>query len=170
MHSIGSLEQDHRRIKRLTRPRVRLWQLPNRTTNTGWLRDDGDDQKGTGSKDRWPRHASPGCLRHRTIPSCDVSRADPVCPTMPASHSKLCNRTTTWCWMASSTVPTREAADRRRCRRCGAPAAGRHRGTDLPRHRAAHPSPHAGGPAGGAGAGRRDEQRPGSQQGADPRL
>src|SRR3954447_14476257 len=34
-----------------------LWQSANRTTNVGWLRRDGDDQKGTGSEHWRGRYA-----------------------------------------------------------------------------------------------------------------
>src|SRR5215212_7642312 len=44
-----------------------LWQSANRATNAGWLRGDGDDQKGTGSDDWWVRYVRSGRLHHGPV-------------------------------------------------------------------------------------------------------
>src|SRR3954466_435953 len=51
-----------------------LWQSVNGTTNAGWLRGNGDDQKGTGSDDWWVRDAGAGRLRCGPVRDCGLIR------------------------------------------------------------------------------------------------
>ena len=61
------VEQDHRRIKRLVRPGLGFGSSANGTTNAGWLRGDGDDQKGAGSEHWRGRHQGSGHLHRRPV-------------------------------------------------------------------------------------------------------
>jgi hypothetical protein len=52
---------------------ARLWQLLDGATNTGGLRDNGDDQKGASSEDRRQKHEGTGGLHRRAIRGCRLT-------------------------------------------------------------------------------------------------